>query len=207
MYMKIFKQILKEFWLPFLVALGWMIYNIRITNPSDWTLRSGVNIFGPTFFLASWMTSQFFRVKKQVKLEDSFGNVERRVGQVIDELEQRTQNLLAHITGGESFPSIDIGSIDHASDVGVLLIVHHGSHPLYDVHARMVDLQKFESVKTNLSIGTLQLTETNLPIGNLIPSHCRNIGAWKLEHSPEQSYNIFFTARNGSCTQLLRMKK
>ncbi|MBD3830623.1 MAG: hypothetical protein IE890_09050, partial [Arcobacter sp.] len=44
-------------------------------------------------------------------------------------------------------------------------------------------------------------------IGNIIPSHATMLQNWKLESDPIQSYNIFFTARNGSFTQLLRFKK
>ena len=95
----------------------------------------------------------------------------------------------------------------NGSNQGVLMAIHQGNHPLYDVTARIVDLQKFEQVKSNMSLATFGYTDTNINIGNMIPSHASMVQKWKIESEPEQSYNIFFTARNGSFTQLLRLKK
>jgi hypothetical protein len=174
---------------------------------SQWNFQKIVNVFGPTFFLLSWMTGQFFRIKKQTKVEESLGTLESRFKELLDKVETKTEEMIGHVTGGNSFPWFQVAMIDNIKDKGVLMAIHHGVHPLYDVTARIVDLQKFQKVKNNISLATFGFTDTNVNVGNMIPSHASMIQEWKLEHIPEQSYNVFFTARNGSFTQLIRLKK
>ena len=205
--MKIFKQIIKEFWIPLALSIIWVLYNIYGNgSETEWNVQKTVNVFGPTFFLLSWLTSQFFRVKKQTKVEDSFGAMEARFKELLDKVESKTEEMIGHISGGNSFPWLQIG-MTNGSNQGVLMAIHQGDHPLYDVTARIVDLQKFEQIKNNISLATLGYTDTNINIGNMIPSHASMVQNWKIESEPKQSYNIFFTARNGSFTQLLRLKK
>lgn len=206
--MKIFKQIIKEFWIPLFLSIIWVIYNIYWNNSNEtWNVQKTVNVFGPTFFLLSWLLGQFFRVKKQTKVEDSFEVIELRFKELLNKIEVRTEEMVNHISGGNSFPYLQIAMIDNLSNQGCLMIIHNGEYPLYDISARVVDLQKFEQIKDNFSLSTLEYTDTNLNIGNIIPSHATMLQNWKLESDPIQSYNIFFTARNGSFTQLLRFKK
>lgn len=206
--MKIFKQIIKEFWLPLLLSIAWVLYNIYETEDNKtWSVQKVVNVFGPTFFLLSWLTGQFFRVKKQTKVEDSFGTMEARFKELLSEVESKTNEMIGHISGGNSFPYFQIGTISNSTNLGLLMAIHKGEHPLYDVNARIVDLQKFERIKQNLTLASIGSTETNIAVGNLIPSHASIIQQWHIENEPEQSYNIFSTARNGNFTQLLRLKK
>ncbi|MFM4922410.1 hypothetical protein [Aeromonas dhakensis] len=205
--MKIFTQIIKEFWIPLALSILWVLYNIYGNgSETEWSFQKTVNIFGPTFFLLSWLTGQFFRVKKQTKVEDSFGSMEIRFKELLDKVESKTEEMIGHISDGNSFPWLQIG-MTYGSNQGVLMAIHQGDHPLYDVIARIVDLQKLEQVKNNISLATLEHIETNVNIGNMIPSHASMVQKWEIESEPEQSYNIFLTARNGSFTQLLRLKK
>ncbi len=206
--MKIFKQLVKEFWIPLLLSVVWVSYNIFGSDASDeWNVQKIVNVFGPTFFLLSWLTGQFFRVKKQTRVEDSFGTMEARFKELLNEVENKTNEMIAHISGGNSFPYFQIGMIDNNTNTGVLMAIHEGDHPLYDVNARIVDLQKFEQIKNNISLASMSHSDTNISVGNMIPSHASMVQPWKLENDLEQSYNVFFTARNGGFTQLLRFKK
>ena len=70
---KTLKQMLREFWLPFVVAIVWTAYVIW-TEPAN--LKTIITAFGPAFFLASWMTGQFFRVRKQAILSKYFRRAE-----------------------------------------------------------------------------------------------------------------------------------
>lgn len=205
--MKILKQIIKEFWIPLALSIIWVLYNIYgNSSDAEWNIQKTVNVFGPTFFLLSWLTGQFFRVKKQTKVEDSFGAMEVRFKELLDKVESKTEEMIGHISGGNSFPWLQIGMIN-SSNQGVLMAIHQGNHPLYNVTARIVDLQRFDQIKSNISLVTFGYADTNLNIGNMIPSHASMVQKWKIESEPEQSYNIFFTARNGSFTQLMRLKK
>jgi len=52
------KQLLREFWLPTLVAVGWAVVNLR--GASERSVTTFVNIAAPSFFFASWLTAQYF---------------------------------------------------------------------------------------------------------------------------------------------------
>ncbi|AQT58890.1 hypothetical protein [Cellvibrio sp. PSBB023] len=206
--MNIFKQIVKEFYIPLILSVSWVLYNIYGgSNGTEWTTQKVVNVFGPTFFLLSWLTGQFFRVKKQTRVENSFGAMESRFKELLEKVEAKTEEMIGHISGGNSFPWFQVSMIDNSTNIGLLMAMHQGKHPLYDVSARIVDLNKFEQVKTKFSLATLGYTDTNINLGNMTSSNVRLVQQWKLESEPEQSYNIFFTARNGSFIQELRLKK
>jgi hypothetical protein len=207
-FMKILVQIFKEFSIPLLLSILWVLYNIYGgEKKNDWNIQKIVNVFGPTFFLLSWLTGQFFRVRKQTKIEDSFGTMETRFKELLDKVEAKTEEMIGHISGGNSFPWFQITMINNNNNEGVLMAIHEGLHPLYDVSARIVDMQKLNEVKNNISLATLEYTDKNINVGNMIPSHANMIQQWKLESEPEKSYNIFITARNGSFLQQLRLKK
>jgi hypothetical protein len=68
--MKVLRQLLREFWLPLLLGAGWTAFNV-IGGPSkSWTVRSVLNVFGPTFFFMSWLVAQWYRVTKQQRVEE-----------------------------------------------------------------------------------------------------------------------------------------
>lgn len=71
--MRTLKQILSEFWLPLLAAICWTAY-VLWSKPID--LKAVISGFGPAFFLASWMTGQFFRIRKQEKVQSGLSSVE-----------------------------------------------------------------------------------------------------------------------------------
>jgi hypothetical protein len=206
--MKIIRQLLKEFWLPLFLAISWVIYNIYGNESSTtWNVKNIINIFGPTFFLLSWLTGQFFRVKKQTKVEDSFGTMETRFNELLNEFKLKTDDMIDHISGGNSFPYIMIASVNSEINMGRLMVIHNGEHPLYDVNVRIVDLNKFSTIQENITLESMSTCESNIVIGNLTPSHASVLQNWKIDGVNEQSYNVFFTARNGGFTQLIRMKK
>ena len=56
--MQVILQLLKEFWLPLLLAIGWTAFNVVDKPSASWTVREVLNIFGPTFFRwSSWRRS------------------------------------------------------------------------------------------------------------------------------------------------------
>jgi hypothetical protein len=208
--MNVIVQLSKEFWFPLIVAVGWVLFNIYGGNAGQnkpWGFKEVVNIFGPSFFLASWITGQFFRVKKQVKVESSLSVMEDRLRELLTTLEQKTADLISHVSGGASFPWIQFGMLDDNTGKGTLMVVHQGEHPLYDVAARIVDLNKFELIKNHLTADNFRQADTTIEVGNIIPGHASMVGAWKIEGLDRQNYNVFFTARNGRFTQLIRMMK
>lgn len=198
--MKIAWQLLKEFWFPLLAALGWAIFNIHSENAGEWDLTKIVNIFGPTFFFLSWALGQFFRVKKQSKVEQNFASMETRLQDLVSKVEHQTDEMLAHFTGGDSFAYLSFSNFDDDRDVCLLSIHCKGRYPMYEVSARIVDLNKIDAGFFDSS--------TTKELGNLVPSSFKILpGSWNLSHALSHHYNIFFNARNGGYSQTEKIIK
>ena len=58
-----------------------------------------------------------------------------------DEIAKLNKEIVNQTIGGDSFCYLSVGSIDNQENIGILVVVHQGKHPLYDVNARIVDLQ------------------------------------------------------------------
>ena len=77
--MTILLQLLREFWLPLLLAIAWTTFNFIDRPFSQLSVREVLNIFGPTFFFVSWLVAQWFRVRKQQRVEDGISEIRRDV--------------------------------------------------------------------------------------------------------------------------------
>lgn len=123
-----------------------------------------------------------------------------------EEIARLTRRTLDSVTGGDSFPSLSVFlEDDHNS--GMLAIRHHGEHPLYDVTARVVDLQKAASIKPRpgLTFEAVTAADTYLQIGTLVPSYISFRGRVDLGDVDRRDFNVFFVARNGGFTQNYRL--
>ena len=205
--MTLLKQLLREFCIPLVLAVLWTVYNLVDQPRRPITARDFVNIFGPTFFFVSWIGAQWFRVAKQQRLQDGLSAIDASVNRTLDQLESRTTDLIAHITGGESScyllgVPLPGGTLQHLS------LVHVGKHPLYEVTARIVDLEQFDQIKNNPTFENIRKSEIHRQCGNLIPGHATLLGDTLSRGSGDVCrFNVFFTARNGSFTQLWRFRR
>ncbi|MCH7297240.1 hypothetical protein [Acinetobacter higginsii] len=86
-------QLLKEFWLPFAIAFVWTIINVLTSRETGWSFPQVINIAAPTFFFVSWLTAQYFRVKKQEHVSTTLTSIETRVSDAIARLDTQTNNL------------------------------------------------------------------------------------------------------------------
>lgn len=77
--MKTLLQLLKEFWLPLLVALAWTGYNLFSMPVGKQNIREFINLLGPTFFFLSWLVAQWFRVRKQHRIDEGLSSIEQKV--------------------------------------------------------------------------------------------------------------------------------
>ncbi len=124
-----------------------------------------------------------------------------------EEIATLNKEIVKTVTGGDSFCYLTIGSLDTNSNVGLLTVVHQGDYPIYDVNARLVDLQEFEKIKNKVNIYNLKQSDTNIQIGNMIKDTASIIRPFDLGSSSNRDFNIFFSARNGLFTELLRLRK
>ena len=137
---------------------------------------------------------------------------ERNLREKNEEIARLNRELANSVIGGNSFCYLEILSLDSVTNVGILTVKHQGEYHLYDVHARIADLEKIDQLKGNLpkgklSLATLNQIHTHISIGNLIPSHGSVLQQVSLGNGNTRAFNISFSARNGSFTQLLRFKK
>lgn len=129
--------------------------------------------------------------------------LERRLRVQAEEIARLHQRTLNTVTGGGSFCYFNF-----AYDGQVMLLAHQGEYPLFDVSARVVDLDLHRALPRPFTLEHFGLAEVNLPIGTLAPGR---VTVWKKgldpAELPEGGLNIFFSARNGWFTQQLRFAK
>ena len=105
--MKIFKQLLREFWIPFLGALIWTIINYLTADKDQKGWTDIINIAMPSFFFVSWITGQYFRVKKQTNVTESLLEIEERVGNLLTDITQQSERMQL-VTDTQIYQTFDV---------------------------------------------------------------------------------------------------
>jgi len=193
-------RLLKEFWLPAVVAVAWTAYNI-CTAGSVWDLKTLINVFGPSFFLASWATGQFFRVQKQATVEKNLTSIESRVDSLVTRLERHAQDFIGYATGSDSvayfMPMIT------GPEIVELGLINNSAYPVFDVHAEVIDLDEpIDPEKGKL------WTRHRFSLQSLYPSKIV-MGAYRfdLANRARLNINIFIQTRTQGLIQQFRIVK
>jgi hypothetical protein len=139
-------------------------------------------------------------LRKQLKLQE-----ELRLQS--DEIADLNKELKNFVIGGNSFCYLTMASLNSVTNISLLAAVHQGKYHLYDVRARIVDLEKLDELKGKFTVETMKYTDTNISVGDLVPGYSAMLNTINLGTSDTRRFNIFFTARNGGFTQLWRLKK
>lgn len=105
--MSVGKQIFKEFWLPFLGAVAWTLINYFTSKEREMSWTTIVNISVPSFFFISWLTGQYFRVKKQTDVTNSLTKIEDRVDGVLNDIVKQSNDMKL-IVDAQLFQTFDI---------------------------------------------------------------------------------------------------
>lgn len=153
---QIFKQILKEFWIPATIALIWTFANLMQEDGKINTI-SLIKEFGPAFFFVSWLLAQYWRVRKQLKVERNFISVEENLSKLTKNLEKKTDDLINHITGGNSYFYYRLGQ-QIGPDWFMIECCFNGDYTLQNNEVF------FFSKNSNLKEQKLQLTSINKTI-------------------------------------------
>lgn len=127
----------------------------------------------------------------------------RAKSEEIADLNREIANL---VTGGDSFCYVSIANLNPSTNRGILVVVHKGDYPIFDLSIRMLDLQKFGELE-EYTLASMNQAATILPIGTLPKENVVTVGEFDLGSSPERDFNIFFTTRNSHFTQSLRLRK
>lgn len=201
-------QLLKEFWAPLLVAVAWGIYNV-LSSESGWSTRNFINWFAPAFFFASWLLAQWFRVRKQQRIEGDLERLQTQTKVLLDEVTTKTTELFNQLTGGDSFCYLMLASVNPAGK-GIPTVIHQGAHPLYNVSVRIVDIERMKEFEKSdhISFEDVQRAEKHVPLGTMAPSQGMILHVdLPLGSGNSRAFNIFFAALNGNFVQVLRFAK
>ena len=136
---------------------------------------------------------------------------ERQLRAKAEEISALNKTIAATVTGGDSFCYLTLEATGRAAGTPLLMAVLQGAYPLYDASARITALELFDELVVRPGIYTIEQiskTEKIIPLGNLNPKHAVLLGQWTLPVGAQSKrYNIFVTARNGSTTEFLRLRR
>lgn len=124
-----------------------------------------------------------------------------------DEITDLNRKIAGLVTGGDSFCWFKIGNLDPVTNVGYLMMIHHGTFPIFDVKARIVDLETFEKKKGKMTIHNIFSDDIIIDVGSMPVGTGSVSSQFNMGSSDRKSFNIFFSARNGLYSQLLRLRK
>lgn len=193
-------QLLREFVFPFVCALAWTIYSTLQLRLSDRTWPQAITIFGGAFFFVSWSTSQIFRVKKQHKVEEDFQHL-------LAELRIAARDIVGNTTGGKSVCYL-LSGIKEENQPPMSFLHCNGPYALHDVNVEICDLDEFNRGVAAGQSNTQQRPRFKFEI--ILPGVAYPVPyqfAVDPHNKNERSFNIFYFARNGHFSQLVRMKK
>lgn len=132
--MKIITQLFKEFWIPLLLSLIWTAYGLVDQPYQTWDGPKIVNGVFVTFFGLSFWFGQWNRVKKQLRVEEGLTGIESKVATMLDRLDEKTNHLIGHITGGDGYCAVvGLGA-------SLAALCNFRPYTLFEVRATLIDL-------------------------------------------------------------------
>ena len=125
-------------------------------------------------------------------------DLQRKVVALAEENATLTKRNLDSVTGGDGFCYM---VVNHQFGYPLPTFLHRGEYTLYDVRVTVVDVNR-------LNAGIQPNVVLNVSIGEIHPSMSHVNPQLRLPDSisPNQAFNVFFTARNGRWNQLLRLR-
>jgi len=116
-----------------------------------------------------------------------------------------TKDTVNEATGGDSFCFVDMGPIPEGL---IAHLVQKGKYPVFDVRLNITDLNALDSAIKSGAPSLLVGTRTFGTIDFLSRGLWQPLGVYLLDPKEEYvRYNISIFARNGSFTELLRLKR
>jgi hypothetical protein len=117
------------------------------------------------------------------------------------------KQIASSITGSASFAYIVPTFFDPTHNSPMLTLVHRGAYPLYDLTVRILDMATFDNmVRQNNAYSAKLREEVQVSISNIAPNQARMLKTVQLGSDPLR-WNLFFSARNGFFTELLRVRR
>lgn len=186
-------QVIKDFWIPFLAACGWTAYSVL---GQEITIKSVFSTLGPTFFLFSWLSGQLIRVRKQAGVEASFGSVEQRLNHLLGELEAKTQNMVSHITGGDSY--LHFLPVHFLGTKILWVAIHKGGYSIPQVKVSITDV---EMLKDSFEPQGASNYVNKFELGDVHRGTSQRVADSEIGTRERFSFKIVTHSRNGTYKQ------
>ncbi|MFJ9533332.1 hypothetical protein [Herbaspirillum sp. NPDC101396] len=139
------KQLFLEFLAPAIAAVIWVLVVYFETSPRPvWTTLLGT--WGSTFVFVGLFTNNINRVRKNRQTASGLKTIESRIKDMIGDLDAKTQNLVGHITGGDSFCHLFLTDLSTGPRMRSGYISHTGDYNIPDVEVLITDLNGVSDV-------------------------------------------------------------
>ena len=134
-----------------------------------------------------------FHAARDREYLEKMAEVNSRLDALLGSINEGINEILGNVMGGDSFCSLHLANISATTNRGLIGFWTFGKYRLYNVKARVADLDSRQEIFLN--------------VGELAPGITSTRETIDLGTGPRKRYNIFFTARNGRFTQQLRYVK
>jgi hypothetical protein len=146
------------------------------------------------------------QAQERAAASESRAKAEADLRQKTEEIASLNRQLADLVTGGTAFCYLSLAVRD-GEDGFLVAAVNAGKTPVYDVAARVVDLAEFTALPSGGKLPALFNPKLQFPVGNLGIQQSLIVGRLDLGSGNAKDYNVFFSARNGFVTQLLRCRR
>jgi hypothetical protein len=148
----------------------------------------------------AWFDGQ----QKEQKAERRERENQKTIVKLQEDLLKSKDETISAITGGDSFCYAALEILPASKNEFGLVLLRKGKYPLYDLQARIVDVNAQPEAPGQAREPEYGKT---LNVGNLAPGVSVTLPIKLSGASGSIALNIFFTARNGEFTNLFRVRK
>lgn len=193
-------QVIRDFWIPFVLACGWTAYSVL---GQEITVKTVFSTLGPSFFMFSWLSGQLIRVRKQAGVEKSFNQLQSRMGEMIEEFQGKALATIDHITGGDSYCYAE-PQLSRPTYYPIQWMVRNaGDYPMYQVAVRIDDLSSREIFLP----GAIHMDSKDVVLGDIPCKVARHFDWSHVGQTESRHFTLTFEARNGILIQDLIIRR
>ena len=157
-------------------------------------------------FLAAMEQSE---VQRQLAAKNAeIAQKSEEIAQKSEEIADLNKRIAGLVTGGDGFCYLWLTNIDSRKNLATLSSFQQGEFPIYDVDARIVDLQQLKQKKPPFTLDNFLAGQIFLNLGTMRVDGIKMLSSnFPLSQSDKRDFNVFFTARNGAYMQFLRLRR
>jgi hypothetical protein len=175
-------------------------------------VSAGSLIFGPTglVFVAAILAAfgVFWQAAKESEVQRQLVGKNEEIAKKSEEIADLNKRIAGLVTGGDGFCYLWLTNIDSGKNLAILSSFQQGEFPIYDVDARIVDLQQLKPKKPPLALDNFLAGQIFLNLGTMRVDGIKMLSSnFPLSQSDKRDFNVFFTARNGAYMQFLRLRR